>query len=111
MLSLSSFDCCAQSAIQLKHLSNFAADTMMICVHSLERAGTYFLSFDKADASKGKMGGCVKIVSWFDETLISHEYPDGRVLTLVLDTDKTGGTSKDVADGMAYSMKKLCLTA
>jgi hypothetical protein len=92
-------------------VKDFAADTMMICVHSLERAGTYFLSFDKADASKGKMGGCVKIVSWFDETLISHEYPDGQVLTLVLDADKTGGTSKDVADGVAYSMKKLCLSA
>jgi hypothetical protein len=92
-------------------IKDFGADTMLICIHSLERAGTYYLSFDKADASKGKMGGCVKIVSWFDETLISDEYPDGQVLTMVLDCDKTGGTSKDVADGVAYSMKKLCLSA
>jgi hypothetical protein len=85
---------------------------MMICIHSLGRAGTYFLSFDKVDVSKGKMGhGCVKIMSRFDGTLISHEYPDEQVLTLVLEADKTGGTSKDVADGMAYLMKKLCLTA
>jgi hypothetical protein len=56
------------------------------------------LSFDKVDASKGKMGGCVKLLSWFDETLTSNEYP------------RTGGNSKDVADGMAYSMKKLGLT-
>jgi hypothetical protein len=66
-------------------VADFAADTMMICIHSLQRAGTYYLSFDKADASKGKMGGCVKLMSWFDETLTSKDYPDGQVLTLVLD--------------------------
>jgi hypothetical protein len=91
-------------------VADFAADSMMICVHSLQRAGIYYLSFDKVDASKGKMGGCVKIMSWFDETLTSNEYPDGQVLTLVLDADKTGGNSKDVADGVVYSIQKLGLS-
>jgi hypothetical protein len=62
--------------------ADFAAGSLMICIHSLERSGVYYLSFDKADKLKGKLGGCVKLLSWFDATKTTKEFPAGQVLTM-----------------------------
>jgi hypothetical protein len=91
-------------------VADFSADSLMICIHSLERRGVYYLSFDKADKLKGKLGGCVKLLSWFDETRTTNKFPDGLVLTMQLDADKTGDSSTDVALGVAYSFAKLDLS-
>ena len=90
------------------NIRNLAADTMMLDAESIERAGRFFLSFDKADATKG-LGGCTKLISFFDETLVEEDYPDGQILVMALDGDKTGDTSEDIASGVAYSVAKLGL--
>jgi hypothetical protein len=36
---------------------------MMLDAESIERAGRFFLSFDKADATK-VLGGCTKLISF-----------------------------------------------
>jgi hypothetical protein len=81
-----------------------------LCAVSIERAGYFSLSFDKADKSKGKMDGCVKLASWSDKTLNKALFPDGQVLMMSLDTDKTGDTSKDIAEGVKFSLDKLYLS-
>ena len=92
------------------NLRRFATDSVLVCIKSIEDCGNYSLSFDKADKSKGKMGGCIKVVATFDLKLIWIEFPDGEVRTMQLDADKTGDSSKDVAAGVAFSMKKLNLS-
>jgi hypothetical protein len=91
------------------HLRDFVANQYLLAAVAIEKAGYYSLSFDKGDAAKGKMGGCVKIISWSDASQKSDDFPDGQVLTFTLDADKTGGSSEDVADGIEFSMAKLCL--
>jgi hypothetical protein len=91
------------------YLCDFAAHQVLLAAVSIEKAGYYSLSFDKGDAAKGKMGGCVKIISWSDNFLKTEKFPDGQVQTFTLDADKTGGSSVDVADGIKFSMAKLCL--
>jgi hypothetical protein len=88
---------------------DLAADSIIWCKDSLQRSGNYSLSFDKGDCSKGKNGGCSKIISWVDQTLTSEDYPDGQVLTMPLDGDKTGDDSPDVAEGVASSIGRLDL--
>ena len=55
------------------------------------------------------MGGCVKLAAAFDERRKSDEYPDGEVIVATLDADKSGDTSKEVADYVLHSFKKLVL--
>jgi hypothetical protein len=90
---------------------DLAADSIIWCRDSLQRSGSYFLSFDKDDCSNGKNGGCSKITSWVDQTLTSEDFPDGQVLTMPLDGDKTGDDSPDVAEGVASSIGRLDLGA
>ena len=91
------------------YLCNFAAHQFLLAAVCIKKAGYYSLSFDKGDAAKGKMGGCVKIISWSDTSLKTEKFLDGQVQTFTLDADKTGGSSEDVADGIKFSMAKLCL--
>jgi hypothetical protein len=86
-------------------VAEFAANFLMICIRSLERSRVYYLSFDKVDKSKGKLGGCVKLLSWFHETRTTNKFPDGHVLTMQLDVD-----SSDAAAGVAYLVAKLTLS-
>jgi hypothetical protein len=88
---------------------DLAADSIIWCRDSLQRSGYYSLSFDKGDCSNGKAGGTSKIISWVDVTLTSEHYPDGQVLTMPLDGDKTGDDSPDVAQGVASSIERLDL--
>ena len=93
------------------YLPDFAALQFLLAAVYIEKAGYYSLSFDKGDAAKGKMGRCVKIISWSDTSLRRDKFPDGQVQTFTLDADKTGGLSADVAEGIKFSMAKLCLDA
>jgi hypothetical protein len=64
---------------------------------------------NKADASKGLRGGCVKLGSTFDSRRKSKAFPDGEVIVCTLDEDKTGNTSLEVAQSVVHSFKKLNL--
>jgi hypothetical protein len=87
----------------------FAVESSILTRDCFEHAGIVFTSFDKADASKGKLGGCVKLEAAFDDRKKSAEYPEGEVIVSTLDADKSGDTSKAVADSVVHSFKKLIL--
>jgi len=78
---------------------------------SVSRAKFYGLAFDKGDKSKGKYGGCVKLLSHVDRYAKNASYPDSQIQIMTLDADKTGDDSSDVASGVTYSVKKLQLPA
>jgi hypothetical protein len=91
------------------YIRDFAAYQFLLAAVCIERAGFYSLSFDKGDAAKGKMGGCVKLVGWTAADLKTAKFLDGQVQVFTLDADKTGGSSEEVAAGIQFSMAKLCL--
>jgi hypothetical protein len=73
---------------------------------SVCQAKFHALAFDKSDKSKGKNGGCVKLLSHVDEYARNPSYPDSQIQIMTLDADKTGDDSSDVASGVTYSVNK-----
>ena len=84
---------------------DLAAEAVVLASHDMIRAKEVSLACDKADEKKG-YGGCTKLVSWFDENATSEEFPDGRTRNIILDADKSGNTSKEVAKAIRYSLEK-----
>jgi hypothetical protein len=87
----------------------FAVESAMLTRDSFEHGKILYTAFDKADATKGLQGGCVKLGSTFDSRCKSEAFPDGEVIVCTLDADKTGDTSMEVAQSVVHSFKKLCL--
>jgi hypothetical protein len=86
---------------------DFAIDSAMVFSDSINHSKIYYASHDKADSSKGKNGGCVKLLAGFDDRLTSEEHPDGQVVVGTVDADKSGDTSADVAQNVSHSVRKL----
>lgn len=93
-----------------QYVEELAAHTNVIISESIERAGYYCLGFDKADLKKGGIGGCSKIICWFATDFANADHPDGQIMTAIIDGDKTGNSSEEVADGVEFSVKKLDLS-
>jgi hypothetical protein len=87
----------------------FAAESCMPARDAFEKSTIVYTAFDKVDSTKGKMGGCVKLGTAFDTWQVSDDYPDGEVIVAVLDADKSGDLSKEVAESVVHSFKKFKL--
>jgi hypothetical protein len=88
---------------------DFAAHSQIMSGNSLNGPGSWYLSFDKADKTKGGIGGCMKLTAVHDERLVTPDFPDGQIIVAPLDADKTGDTSEDVAAGVHRSVCRLGL--
>jgi hypothetical protein len=87
----------------------FAVESCMLTRDAFEKSTIVYTAFDKADSAKEKMGGCVKLGAAFDTQQVSDDYPDGEVIVAVLDADKSGDSSKEVAESIVHSFKKFKL--
>jgi hypothetical protein len=100
----------AGRTVRENYVKLFAAHQNVLTAVSIEKNGSYSLSFDKVDKSKSSgHSGCAKLIGWFDEFSKSPQFPDGEVRTHLLDADQTGDDLDAVADGVKYSLDKLCL--
>jgi hypothetical protein len=88
---------------------DFAAHSQVMSTHSLNGPGSWCLSFDKADKTKGGIGGCMKLAAVHDERLVTPNHPDGQIAVALLDANKTGDTLEDVASGVHRSVCRLGL--
>jgi hypothetical protein len=66
--------------------------------------GAYFAS-DKADEKVKK--GMAKCISKWSPALATEDFPDGQVYICLLDSDGTGATTEEGANGVANSLMKL----
>jgi hypothetical protein len=87
----------------------FAVESCMLTRDAFEKSTIVYTAFDKTDSAKGKMGGCVKLGAAFDTRQVSADYPDGEVIVAVLDADKSGDSSKEVAESIVLSFKRFKL--
>jgi hypothetical protein len=88
----------------------FAVELAILSRGSLEYANVLCTtSLDKSDSSKGKMGRCVKLVSGFNWQWKSQAYPDGEVIAITVDADKSGDTSDEVGASEKHYFSKLLL--
>ena len=88
---------------------DFAIDTLIIVANSINKAGTYTLSFDKGDKNKNKNAGLVKLICWFAEDFADKDHPEGQIMMVPLDGDQSRGSSPKVGKAVAFSVAKLLL--
>ena len=97
------------ASLMPKLIDEFATASMMVTADVIKKASHQYISFDKADASKGALGGCAKLVSVWDSSDKDEDFPDGKVFCVPLDGDKCGDSSEAVAKCVQHSIRKLGL--
>lgn len=88
---------------------DFAIDTLFVVANSINKAGSYTLSFDKGNKNKNKNAGLVKLICWHAEDFADDDHPKGQIMMVPLDGDQSRGTSAEVAEAVAFSVAKLLL--
>ena len=86
---------------------DLAIDSQIVIKFSIDDAGGFYASFDKADGS----ARCVKLISWWAKDFANIYFPDGQPMIVTLDADHTGNSTEDVILGLKHSIAKLCLAA
>jgi hypothetical protein len=88
-------------------IEEFACSVLYVCSARLDEedgVGAY-LSTDKAKEKVKK--GMTKVISKWSPSLATPKFPDGQVFICVLDSDQTGNTTHEGAEGVENSLKKL----
>ena len=88
-------------------IEDFACSILYVCSARLDEedgVGAY-LSTDKAKEKVKK--GMTKVISKWSPLLATPKFPDGQVYICILDSDQTGNTTHEGAEGIENSLKKL----
>jgi hypothetical protein len=88
-------------------IEEFACSVLYVCSVRLDEedgVGAY-LSTNKAEEKVKK--GMTKVISKWSPSLATPKFLDGQVFICVLDSDQTGNTTHEGAEGIENSLKKL----
>ena len=89
-------------------IEDFACSVLYVCSAQLDEEDGNCCTYLSTDKAKEKVKkGMTKVILKWSPLLATPKFPDGQVYICVLDSDQTGNTTHEGAEGVENSLKKL----